>query len=90
MASREDDESSVESSLDELLAKKAADPKLEDDEDDVLDLDVDIPADDSSLDPLAVKAVPQQANEFTCRSCFLVKHRSQLANEKKLICTDCA
>jgi hypothetical protein len=34
--------------------------------------------------------LPRQADEFTCKSCFLVHHRSQLANEKKMICTDCA
>jgi len=36
--------------------------------------------------------VPRQSDEFTCSSCFLVHHRSQLAEEKKgrLICRDCA
>ncbi|HWG93173.1 MAG TPA: DUF4193 family protein, partial [Mycobacteriales bacterium] len=31
-------------------------------------------------------------DEFTCSSCFLVHHRSQLASEKdgRLICTECA
>lgn len=28
--------------------------------------------------------------EFTCRSCFLVKRRAQLADPKRLICLDCA
>ena len=32
----------------------------------------------------------RQEDEFTCRSCFLVHHRSQLADEKKLLCRDCA
>jgi hypothetical protein len=32
---------------------------------------------------------PRQDDEFTCMSCFLVHHRSQLADEKKLICRDC-
>ena len=41
---------------------------------------------------LTVRVIPRQANEFTCSSCFLVHHRSQLASEKKgvLICRDCA
>ncbi|MCY1159640.1 MAG: hypothetical protein MOP51_2693, partial [Citricoccus sp.] len=32
-----------------------------------------------------------QADEFTCASCFLVRHRSQVAKEKNgmLYCTDC-
>lgn len=29
------------------------------------------------------------AGEFTCRSCFLVKRRAQLADEERLICRDC-
>ena len=28
--------------------------------------------------------------EFVCRSCFLVKRTTQLANRKKMICRDCA
>ena len=39
---------------------------------------------------LAVEVMPKQEDEFTCMSCFLVHHRSQLADEKKLICRDCA
>lgn len=29
-------------------------------------------------------------DEFTCRSCFLVKSRAQLADVDTLVCTDCA
>ena len=39
---------------------------------------------------LTVRVVPKQVDEFTCNSCFLVRHRSQLANEKKMICRECA
>jgi hypothetical protein len=28
--------------------------------------------------------------EFTCRSCFLVKRKAQMADPKRLICLDCA
>lgn len=38
----------------------------------------------------APRVVPIQETEFTCRRCFLVKHRSQLANKKKMLCRDCA
>ena len=31
---------------------------------------------------LIVQVIPQAADEFTCYSCFLVRHRSQLAREK--------
>ncbi len=89
MVSPDDDgDAPVESSLEELLAKKAADPVVDEDDGDVLDLDV-LP-EESSLDPLSVKAIPQQANEFTCRGCFLVKHRSQLADQARMVCLDCA
>ncbi|CAM5709548.1 dUTPase OS=Streptomyces glaucescens OX=1907 GN=SGLAU_25255 PE=4 SV=1 [Streptomyces glaucescens] len=35
--------------------------------------------------------LPEQQDEFTCMSCFLVHHRSQLAREKngQPICRDC-
>ncbi|PJJ72361.1 uncharacterized protein DUF4193 [Diaminobutyricimonas aerilata] len=41
---------------------------------------------------LDVVVLPPQADEFTCVSCFLVKHRSQMDHEEKLgpICQECA
>ncbi len=41
---------------------------------------------------LDVVVLPPQADEFTCMSCFLVKHRSQLDHEGKngAICLECA
>lgn len=39
---------------------------------------------------LTKAAHPIGEGEFTCRSCFLVKRRAQLADAKKLICLDCA
>ena len=47
------------------------------------------PGADLSHEELAVEVMPRQDDEFTCMSCFLVHHRSQLADEKKLICRDC-
>ena len=32
---------------------------------------------------LTVKVVPEQPDEFTCRRCFLVKHRTQLKDRRK-------
>ena len=47
----------------------------------------------AELDPgaLDVEILAQQADEFTCSSCFLVRHRSQLARENGplLFCSDC-
>ena len=41
---------------------------------------------------LDVVVLPPQADEFTCISCFIVKHRSQIDHQEKLgaICIECA
>jgi hypothetical protein len=41
------------------------------------------------VETLAVKVVPQQPTEFVCKNCYLVKHRSQLADKKRMFCRDC-
>ncbi|MEX0983444.1 MAG: DUF4193 family protein [Actinomycetota bacterium] len=45
---------------------------------------------DERLEPTESRVVPIQETEFTCKRCFLVKHRSQLADKKKMLCRDCA
>lgn len=64
----------------------------------VIDLDeadladnFELPGADLSNEELLVHIVPVQSDEFTCMSCFLVHHRSQLAVEKdgKKYCTEC-
>jgi hypothetical protein len=35
------------------------------------------------------RVLPKQPGEFVCRSCFLVKSRTQLADKKHLLCRDC-
>ncbi|WP_262104858.1 DUF4193 domain-containing protein [Arthrobacter sp. Marseille-P9274] len=64
----------------------------------VIDLDeadtaegVDLPGADLSGEELVVTIVPPQQDEFTCMSCFLVRHRSQVAREKDgmKFCRDC-
>ncbi len=52
---------------------------------------LELPGADLSIEELAVRVLPMQADEFTCRSCVLVHHRSQLAREKngQPICRDC-
>ncbi|WP_028280513.1 DUF4193 domain-containing protein [Arthrobacter sp. H5] len=42
-----------------------------------------LPGADLSHEELLIQVVPQQEDEFTCMSCFLVHHRSQLARETK-------
>lgn len=53
---------------------------------------LELPGADLSNEELSVRVLPRQSDEFTCSSCFLVHHRSQLAAERKgqLICRDCA
>lgn len=45
---------------------------------------------DERLEPVESRVVPMQATEFVCKRCFLVKHRGQLADKKKMLCRDCA
>lgn len=52
---------------------------------------IDLPGADLSNEELTVVVVPEQTDEFTCSSCFLVRHRSQVAREKDGLkyCRDC-
>jgi hypothetical protein len=70
-------------SIEETIAKKEAAAEEEDDA--ALTI-----AREERLEPLAVKVVPPQSSEFVCKKCYLVKHRSQLKDEKKMLCRDCA
>jgi hypothetical protein len=72
----EDEEDGAEA-LDVLLVREQA---LDDD---LLRL-----GDDTRVYPATVP--PIAGSEFTCRSCFLVKRRAQLADEERMICLDCA
>lgn len=81
----EEEDLGVETSFEEL-AKRAEGTDEDEDDDTVIDLG----RDDDGKEALVERVVPAQANEFTCRSCFLVKHRSQLADKKKMYCFDCA
>jgi hypothetical protein len=86
----------AEDSLEELKARRS------DAQSGSVDVDIDAPdenfelpgADLSGLsgEELTVKVLPKQSDEFTCSSCFLVFHRSRLAEERRgrLICRDCA
>ena len=51
-----------------------------------------LPDADLSGEELTVRVVPQQADEFVCTSCFLVHHRSNLAElgQNIQVCRDCA
>jgi len=72
-------------SIQDLLTKQEARAEEEEEDESVLAL-----TREERLEPLAVKVVPPQPNEFTCRKCYLVKHRSQLKDKAKMLCRDCA
>jgi hypothetical protein len=76
----EDEELSVEEEED-------AEPTPEEAEEEVIPLDL---ARDDRAEAIDTKVVPMQETEFICKRCFLVKHRSQLADKKKMLCRDCA
>ena len=52
---------------------------------------IELPGADLSGEVLDITVVPVQADEFTCASCFLVHHRSQLARESNgsKFCREC-
>lgn len=80
-------------SLEELAGRRSAPSAVATDIDDTDSVDsYELPGADLSDEELIVRVVPKQADEFTCRSCFLVHHRSRLARGRngESICTDCA
>jgi hypothetical protein len=77
-------------SIQDLLAKQEATETVKeaaDEEEEVVPLDL---ARDDRAEAVDSKVVPMQETEFMCKRCFLVKHRSQLADKKKMLCRDCA
>ncbi len=88
MPEDEEDEAQVEASLDELIAKKAERPTPIDDDDE--DEALLAAGRDEARESLTTKVLPVQQNEFVCKNCFLVKHRSQLADRRRQLCRDCA
>lgn len=78
-------------SLEELQASTRDDSKshaVEVDEAEAAET-FELPGADLSDVELAVEVIPEQQDEFTCMSCFLVHHRTQLADATKMICRDC-
>jgi len=75
-------------SIQELIVKQEAEAEAEEVEED--EVVVPLTREEKLAEPLEARVVPIQATEFTCKRCFLVKHRSQLADKKKMLCRDCA
>jgi hypothetical protein len=76
----EPEDEDVEASLDVILKERLV---VEDEPEDDELADV-----DDRSEPTE-RVLPKQPDEFVCRSCFLVKHPSQLADKKKMLCRDC-
>jgi hypothetical protein len=76
-------------SIQDLLAKQEATETAKEpvEDEDVIPLDL---TRDDRAEPIDTKIVPMQETEFMCKRCYLVKHRSQLADKKKMLCRDCA
>ena len=85
-AHEDNDEAGPESSLDELLARRAAKAALEGEEDGLADL---ISLLDDAPGGLQAKAPPTRL-EFVCSRCRLVKPRVQLSDATRLLCRDCS
>ena len=90
---RKTDDDLGEDSLQELQARRM------DKSSSMIDLEpediaesLELPGADLSSEELSVRVIPRQADEFTCSRCFLVHHRSQLAEERngQLVCRECA
>ena len=91
-APRKSDEEMNEDSLEELKSRRNDKSSGQVDEDEVEAAEAfELPGADLSHEELTVRVLPRQANEFTCSSCFLVKSRSQLAEERngQMLCVDC-
>lgn len=91
-APRKNDEESAES-IEELKTRRNDKNSGKVDEDEVEAAEsFELPGADLSHEQLTVRVLPRQADEFTCASCFLVKHRSQIAEKRGDLCycIDCA
>jgi hypothetical protein len=87
-ATDEPGDADVESIQDVLEKQEARDD--EDDTEEEGPVRVVAAAKDDRLEPLDSRVVPMQATEFVCTNCYLVKHRSQLADKRRMRCRDCA
>lgn len=76
----------VEIPLDALLEEKTAAATMEDDEDELEEEEPE--SDERGEGPTRI--VPRRPTEFHCSSCFLLLPRTQLADEERMLCRDCA
>ncbi|GMA19498.1 DUF4193 domain-containing protein [Arsenicicoccus piscis] len=92
-APRKTDDEMSEDSIEELKARRVDTSSSSVDVDETEQAEgFELPGADLSGEELSYRVLPRQADEFTCGSCFLVHHRSQLAKEVngQMICSECA
>ena len=89
-APRKTDEELNEDSIEELKTRRndKNSGKVDEDETEAAEA-FELPGADLSHEELAVEVKPRQEDEFPCMSCFLVHHRSQLADADRMVCHDC-
>ncbi len=83
----------AEDSLEELKARRNEAQSAAVDIDDAETAEnFELPGADLSGEELTVRVLPKQSDEFTCSRCFLVHHRSRLAEKRsgQPVCRDCA
>ena len=85
-----DTDEAPQQNLQALKAARADSHASLGDDADPLEGALDLPDADPSGEALTVRVLPRQADEFTCTSCYLVHHRSQLADRRSTVCVDCA
>ncbi|ALU39897.1 dUTPase [Kocuria flava] len=91
-APRKQDDELKEDSIEELQTRRSDSQSGSVDEDEAAAAEsFELPGADLSNEELSVVVLPAQEDEFTCGSCFLVRHRSQIAEEKNGVkyCVEC-
>ena len=92
-APRKSEEDLSEDSIEELKSRRSdiGSNDVDEDENEAAE-SFELPGADLSKEELTVLVVPAQEDEFTCVSCFLVKHISKLSPESDPgapMCLDC-
>ena len=93
-APRKQEEELKEDSIEELKTRRneTQHPNADEDDEATAADSYELPGADLSHEELSVVVLPAQEDEFTCMSCFLVKHRTQIDHESSVgaICIECA
>ena len=91
-APRKQEDELKEDSIEELRTRRTDAQSGTVDEDEAAAAEsFELPGADLSNEELSVVVLPAQEDEFTCGSCFLVRHRSQIAEERGGVkyCVEC-